>query len=63
MERESFQDHAIAKILNDNFVSVKVDREERPDVDRVYMGFIQVMRSWGVLDRNKLYFKNKLLQM
>ncbi len=42
MERESFQNDDIAKILNDNFVSVKVDREERPDVDKVYMTFIQV---------------------
>lgn len=42
MERESFESVKIAKILNDHFVSVKVDREERPDVDRVYMTFIQV---------------------
>jgi uncharacterized protein YyaL (SSP411 family) len=37
MERESFQNETIAKILNTHFVPVKVDREERPDVDRVYM--------------------------
>ena len=37
MERESFEDEAIAKTLNDNFVCIKVDREERPDVDAVYM--------------------------
>lgn len=42
MERESFESEKIAKILNDNFVSVKVDREERPDVDKVYMTFVQV---------------------
>lgn len=42
MERESFESASIAKILNDHFVSIKVDREERPDVDRVYMTFIQV---------------------
>lgn len=42
MERESFESEEIAKILNENFVSVKVDREERPDVDKVYMTYIQV---------------------
>ncbi len=41
MERESFENDAIASALNDSFVSVKVDREERPDVDRVYMRFVQ----------------------
>lgn len=42
MERESFENEGIAAILNENFVPVKVDREERPDVDRVYMTFVQV---------------------
>ena len=42
MERESFENVQIAKILNENFVPIKVDREERPDVDRVYMNFVQV---------------------
>ena len=42
MERESFESEEIAQILNDKFVSVKVDREERPDVDKVYMTYIQV---------------------
>ncbi len=37
MERESFQDPEVARILNENFVCVKVDREERPDIDAVYM--------------------------
>ena len=37
MERESFNDDEVAKILNDNFVSIKVDREERPDIDNLYM--------------------------
>ncbi len=37
MERESFESEEIAKILNDKFVSIKVDREERADVDRVYV--------------------------
>ena len=48
MERESFENDAIAKILNENFVSVKVDREERPDVDKVYMTFVQVGRLYLV---------------
>ena len=48
MERESFQNEDIAKILNERFVSVKVDREERPDVDKVYMTFIQVKLMWNI---------------
>jgi len=43
MEHESFEDVEIANILNENFVSVKVDREERPDVDKLYMTFVQVV--------------------
>lgn len=42
MEDESFENAEIAKILNDHFVAIKVDREERPDVDRVYMTYFQV---------------------
>ncbi len=42
MERESFQNEEIGRIMNDSFVNVKVDREERPDVDDVYMTYIQV---------------------
>jgi uncharacterized protein YyaL (SSP411 family) len=41
MEHESFEDPAIAAVLNEHFIPVKVDREERPDVDRVYMTFVQ----------------------
>jgi uncharacterized protein YyaL (SSP411 family) len=47
MERESFEDEEVAKILNENFVPVKVDREERPDVDRVYMLFVQASTGSG----------------
>lgn len=43
MERESFQNEEIAQLLNSSFISVKVDREERPDVDKVYMTFVQVI--------------------
>jgi thioredoxin-related protein len=41
MERESYSDPEIAKIINANFVSIKVDREERPDVDNIYMTFVE----------------------
>lgn len=47
MEHESFENTTIAKILNDNFVSIKVDREERPDVDKLYMSFIQSLTGGG----------------
>ncbi|KAM4692530.1 spermatogenesis-associated protein 20 [Rhinophrynus dorsalis] len=47
MERESFEDEEIGRILNENFVSVKVDREERPDVDKVYMTYLQATNSGG----------------
>jgi hypothetical protein len=47
MERESFEDAAIAAKLRDGFVSIKVDREERPDVDRVYMAFVQATTGGG----------------
>ena len=41
MERESFENETIGKVMNKHFVCIKVDREERPDVDKVYMSFIQ----------------------
>src|SRR5258707_4055604 len=41
MEHESFENAEVAAVLNEGFVSIKVDREERPDVDRVYMAFVQ----------------------
>ena len=47
MERESFENPAIAKLMNDSFVSIKVDREERPDVDATYMTFIQATTGGG----------------
>ena len=47
MEHESFEDRAIAETLNRSFVSIKVDREERPDVDRVYMAFVQATTGSG----------------
>ncbi|XP_051530208.1 spermatogenesis-associated protein 20-like isoform X2 [Myxocyprinus asiaticus] len=47
MERESFEDEEIGQILSKNFVCVKVDREERPDVDKVYMTFVQATSGGG----------------
>ena len=47
MERESFENAAVAEILNSNFVPIKVDREERPDVDRIYMTFVQATTGSG----------------
>lgn len=47
MERESFENAKIAKIMNENFVSIKVDREERPDVDQIYMNAVQAMTGSG----------------
>jgi uncharacterized protein YyaL (SSP411 family) len=47
MERESFEDHATAAVLNEHFVPVKVDREERPDLDALYMGAVQAMTGQG----------------
>jgi hypothetical protein len=47
MEHESFENEVIAELLNQDFVSIKVDREERPDVDRVYMSFVQATTGAG----------------
>jgi uncharacterized protein YyaL (SSP411 family) len=47
MERESFENAEIAKLINDNFVAIKVDREERPDLDAVYMQFVTAITGDG----------------
>lgn len=47
MEEESFENDSIAKLMNDNFINIKVDREERPDVDQVYMNAVQLMTGSG----------------
>ena len=47
MERESFENDAIAEIMNDHFVNIKVDREERPDLDAVYMEAVQMLTGSG----------------
>ena len=47
MERESFEDPATAEVMNQSFVNIKVDREERPDIDSVYMRAVQAMSGQG----------------
>ncbi len=47
MEHESFENEEIAKLMNENFVNIKVDREERPDLDQIYMNAVQMMTHHG----------------
>jgi uncharacterized protein YyaL (SSP411 family) len=47
MEHESFENEEIARILNEHFVSIKVDREERPDLDQIYMASVQMLTGQG----------------
>lgn len=47
MEHESFEDEIVARIMNDHFISIKVDREERPDVDQIYMDAVQIITGHG----------------
>jgi len=47
MERESFENEEIARLLNEHYVSIKVDREERPDVDQIYMSAVQLITRRG----------------
>jgi len=47
MEHESFEDEQVAAIMNEHFINIKVDREERPDIDMVYMGAVQLMTGQG----------------
>ncbi|KAF1832004.1 hypothetical protein BDW02DRAFT_571491 [Decorospora gaudefroyi] len=47
MERESFENDEVATLLNENFIPIKIDREERPDVDRIYMNYVQATTGSG----------------
>ena len=47
MEHESFEDEEVARLMNDTFISIKVDREERPDIDNIYMAVCQMMTGHG----------------
>ena len=60
MENESFEDEATAKIQNEHFVNIKVDMEERPDVDQIYMNFVQVTTGRGGWPMNVFVTPDKL---
>ena len=47
MEHESFEDPQVASLINDNFIPIKVDREERPDLDQIYMAVCQAVTGTG----------------
>jgi uncharacterized protein YyaL (SSP411 family) len=47
MEHENFEDTAVAQLMNEHFINIKVDREERPDIDQVYMNAVQLMTGRG----------------
>src|ERR1043165_9083550 len=47
MEHESFEDTAVADLMNEHFICIKVDREERPDVDQIYMDAVQLISGRG----------------
>ncbi len=47
MEHESFMDTAVARLMNEHFVSIKIDREERPDIDQIYMNAVQLLTGSG----------------
>jgi uncharacterized protein YyaL (SSP411 family) len=47
MEKESFEDEEVAQIMNDHFINIKIDREERPDIDQIYMTAVQIMTGQG----------------
>ncbi len=47
MEEETFADEEVAKVMNENFINIKIDREERPDLDQVYMTALQLMKGSG----------------
>lgn len=47
MERESSEDEEVAEVLNNSFISIKVDREERPDIDSIYMSVCQAITGHG----------------
>lgn len=58
MEHESFEDDEVAKMMNDNFVSIKIDREERPDIDQIYMNAIHQMGQRGGWPLNMIALPN-----
>ena len=59
MEKESFEDNEVAALMNDVFVSIKVDREERPDIDSIYMALCQAMTGSGGWPLNLILTQDK----
>ncbi len=47
MEKESFEDEAVAQVMNEHYINIKIDREERPDIDQIYMTAVQIMTGAG----------------
>ena len=60
MEHESFEDEATARVMNENFINIKVDMEERPDVDQIYMNFVQITTGRGGWPMNVFITPDKL---
>lgn len=58
MEEESFEDQEVAALMNEHFISIKVDREERPDVDQVYMTALQLLKGSGGWPLNVITLPN-----
>lgn len=58
MEHESFEDEEVAKVMNQHFINIKVDREERPDVDQIYMNAVQLMTGQGGWPLNAIALPN-----
>ena len=61
MEHESFENEEVASVMNPNFISIKVDREERPDVDAIYMKAVQMMTNRGGWPLNIVCLPNNFL--
>ena len=59
MEKESFEDEAVAALMNEHFINIKIDREERPDIDQVYMSAVQLMTGQGAVSYTHLTLPTK----
>ena len=59
MERESFENDQIAALMNEHFINIKVDREERPDVDSIYMTALQAMTRRGGWPASRLMYAGR----
>lgn len=59
MERESFEDESTASIMNEHFINIKIDREERPDIDHIYMDALQAMAGSGGWPLNMFLLPNR----